>query len=398
MTQYNYTGKFVDGTETSGFIKASDKPQLEKLLIDKGVFLESCTVSISHFKEIYLKLFKKSEITKITRQINILLDSGISILEALELGCEQSKDRTLQMILQDIIFQVESGKSIASSFNKYPIIFDSMYISMIDAGELSGDIDIAFDRIASYREKSEETTKKITSALTYPVLVIFVAIFVVFALILYVVPVFSSMYANFGAELPKLTQYVVSFSDGLKNSVWYWLALFILMIIGVTFIWFSDKFKYYVDRALVRTPLLKNLVMRILSARFCRTLGSLLVSGVDIIYAFQVAVKTTGNRYVIKKLTPSEIHLTQGKSLTDALETASLFPKAMLRMTASGEKTGRLGEMLLKSAEYYEKESDSEIKTLTTLIEPLIIIILGVFVAFILIAMYLPLFDLVGTI
>ncbi len=398
MPQYNYTGKLVDGTETSGLIKASDETHLEQLLIDKGMFLESYRVSTSRFKELSLKLFKKSEITKITRQINILLDSGISILEALELSYEQSKDRTLQIILQDVINQVESGKSIASSFNRYPLIFDSMYISMIDVGELSGRIDLAFDRIASYREKSEETTKKITSALTYPILVIFVAIFVVFALILYVVPVFSSMYANFGAELPQLTQYVVSFSDGLKNSFWYWMILLLLSIVGSGFVWFSEKFKLYLDKVLVKIPLIKNLVMKIISARFCRTLGSLLTSGVDIIYAFQVAVKTTGNKYVIQKLEPAEIHLTQGKSLTEAIETASLFPKAMLRMTASGEKTGRLGEMLLKSAEYYEKESDSEIKTLTTLIEPLIIIILGVFVAFILIAMYLPLFDLVGTI
>ena len=398
MPLYSYTGKFVDGTKSIGLIKASDKQHLEQLLIDKGIFLENSYLSVSRFTEIKLNLFNKSEITKLTRQINILLDSGISILETLDLAFDQTKDVNLKQILQDIINQVESGKSIALAFQKYPIIFDQMYISMIDAGELSGRIDVAFDRIASYREKSEETKKKITSALTYPILVIFVAIFVVFALILYVVPVFSSMYENFGAELPELTQYVVSFADTVKDNFWFGIMILIILIGGCGFMWFTQKFKYYLDKTFIKIPILRNLVIRILSARYCRTLGSLLTSGVDIIYAFQIAVKTTGNQFVIHELQQSEINLTQGKTLTEALEIAKVFPKAMLRMISSGEKTGRLGEMLLKSADYYEKESDSEIKTLTTLIEPLIIIVLGVFVAFILIAMYLPLFDLVGMI
>ena len=259
-------------------------------------------------------------------------------------------------------------------------------------------LDFAFENIASYREKHEAAARKIKSVLAYPLVVILVAILVVSALILYVVPVFSSMYENFNAELPALTQAVVGVSNSLRdNIVYYSLGIMLFGVLGIG-VAVTSRFKYYSHMALVRLPILRNLTTKLVSARFCRTMGTLLTSGVDILLALQIAGKTTGNSYVAARIEPAGLHLVEGKSFTEAIRSTSLFPKAVLRLSASGEKTGQLGEMLSRAADYFESETDSEITTLTTLIEPALIVILGVFVAFILIAMYLPLFDLVGTI
>ncbi len=268
---------------------------------------------------------------------------------------------------------------------------------MIEAGESSGKLDFAFENIASYREKHEATARKVKSVLAYPLVVILVAVLVVSALILYVVPVFSSMYENFNAELPALTQSVVGLSNSLRdNIIYYMLGVVLLCAVGAAVV-VTSRFRYYLHMSLVRLPVLRNLTVKLVCARFCRTIGTLLTSGVDILLALQIASKTTGNSYVAATIEPAGLQLVEGKSFTRALESTRLFPKAVLRLSASGEKTGQLGEMLTRAADYYESEADAEIATLTTLIEPLLIVLLGVFVAFILIAMYLPLFDLVGT-
>jgi len=293
---------------------------------------------------------------------------------------------------------VQSGRSLAESFRDYPILFDELYTSMIEAGESSGNLDFAFDSIATYREKHEAITRKVKSAMAYPLLVILVAIIVVFALVLYVVPVFSSMYENFDAELPALTQLVVQISNSLRGNMVYYVSGFVVLLAGLVGLSTTRKFQYMCHVLLMRMPFVGRITSKVVTARFARTMGSLLTSGVDILVALEIAAKTTGNRYVTSTVLPAGLQLVEGKSLTEALESTKVFPRAVLRLTASGEKTGQLGEMLTRAADYYDSETDAEITTITSLIEPIIIIMLGIFVAFILIAMYLPLFDLVRTV
>lgn len=398
MPRFQYIGLTASGDKAEGNATASDRAELEIILMKRGIYLESSRPKYSQISLAAVRILKSSEITRITRQMNILLKSKLSLVEALELVAEPVKDGKLRSVLDSLVSGVTAGMSLADTLTLYPALFNDLYTSMIESGELSGNLDTAFGQIADYREKQEATSKKLVAALVYPALVVAVAIGVVAALILYVVPVFSSMYANFGAELPSLTKWIVSASDALRDSIWYWLAgLLVLAGCAVT-AFLSVRAKLLFHRALIKAPLLRTMAVKIVSARFCRTMGALLESGVDLIYALRVASRTTGNSYVSTILEEVEAGLSQGKSFTESLSALNFFPKAVLRLTASGEKTGRLGEMLSHAADYYERETDTELTTLTTLIEPVVIIILGAFVAFILIAMYLPLFELVGTI
>ena len=398
MQQYTYSGKRADGTLVQGRMAASDPSDLEARLLNRGVYLESSRPALGNFRQHVIRLLRASEITRTTRQLQILLASRVSVLEALELVHDQIRDRSLYAMFQGIIKEVEAGRSLADALRDYPIVFDDLYSGMVEAGETSGRLDFSFDRIAGYREKTEATLRKLKSALAYPLLVIVVAVCVVLALVLYVVPVFSSMYENFNAELPAMTKAVVSVSNSLRENSGYIIAgLLLLLILGTT-IAMTKRFRMLLDMALLHTPLIRGLVVRLVSARFCRTMGALLTGGVDILYALNVAAKTTSNTHATSLLGPAASMLVEGKSLTEALTATGLFPKTVLRLAASGEKTGQLGEMLSRAADFYESETDNAIITMTALIEPAIIIILGGVVAFILVAMYLPLFELVRTI
>lgn len=396
MSTYRYFGRLSDGNSVEGIATAIDSSDLELRLMNRGITLEKSSLSFSRWQQFTLQTFKRAEITRITRQLSLLLKSQISVLESLQLAREQLTSKDLQVVFDSIITQVESGKSVAQSLAEYPFLFDRLYVSMVEAGEMSGKLDFALDTVASYREKYEQVTRKIKSALAYPALVVAVAVLVVFALVLYVVPVFSSMYENFGAELPSLTKKVVDVSAFLRQTLAYWLIGLILAVIVAAVAGTTQSVRRGLHKWLLRLPIIKILLIKLITVRFCRTMGSLLTSGVDILSALQIASRTTGNLHADSVLEPVGMAVAQGRSFTDSLEACRLFPRAVLRLSASGEKTGRLGEMLTRAADYYESQTDTEITTITTLIEPIVIIVLGAFIAFILVAMYLPLFELVG--
>jgi len=330
------------------------------------------------------------------RQMHLLVDGEIAVLEAIELVREHTSDSSLRAVFDDVIAEVEAGQALADALRQYPYLFDEMTTSMVEAGETSGQLAFAFDTVASYREQYDALIRKTRAALAYPALVVVVAGLIVLALVMYLVPIFASMYSNFGAELPKLTQRVVSASAFLRQTVWYWIVLTLIAIPVLAIGLASERPRRWLDHFVLQLPVVGTLASNLITARFCRTLGSLLIAGVDILKALQIAARTTGNRYVADQLRPVEQNLVGGMGFSEAAERAEVFPRAMLRLAASGEKTGRLGPMLYRAADYYQAQTESSMDILTSLIEPLIILILGVLVAFILVAMYLPLFDLMG--
>lgn len=398
MPKYSYAGTSIDGNAVEGVLKADSLSDLQIKLVNKGVIATQTRPAYSTVQQLIIKHLRASDITRTTRQLAILLKSKVSLVESLTLASEQIKDKMLRAVYDDIIQQVEAGKSLEKSYANYPQIFDELYASMIEAGELSGNLEFAFGKIADYREKSESLAKKVKSALAYPLVVVAVAVLVVMALVLYVIPVFSSMYENFGAELPALTQNVVSTSNFLRNTIWYWLSGALLLAVVSIILANSLRVNFIFQRIMLKIPYFGQLIIKIATARFSRTMGSLLTAGVDIIYALEVSAKSMTNSYSSSLLQLAGTKLMEGKSLTSVLEDTKFFPRTLLRMVASGEKTGQLGDMLTNAADFFEQETDAEITTLTTLIEPVVIIILGTFIAFILVAMYLPLFELVGTI
>ncbi len=397
MTKYLYTGKKVNGEPVEGVFRSSDIGELEKALLSKGIFLSSHRTAKSTISQWLTKQLRKNDITRITRQLSALVSSGITFNEAIRSVREQVTDKSLGTMLDDIASSVESGKSIADSFRQFPIFFDTLFTSMIEAGEISGTLDKSLDRIATYRERSEETSKKIRSALAYPLLVIAVTILVVFVLVIYIIPIFSSMYENFGSELPKLTQNVVSISEWLRDNIAVVGFGFILILTFITVSFFNNRVKYFLSMLQLKIPLIKRILTKIINARFARTLGTLLQSGVPTLFSVDVAIRTTGNAYIQNTISSLGQSLSQGKSFTEAIGEYQIFSKTLIRMSAAGEKTGQLGKMLERAADFYESEIDHDIGTLTTLFEPLIIVFLGIFIAFILVAMYLPLFDLMNT-
>ena len=398
MPKYQYSGVTADGSPITGRQAAPDRDGLEAAMVERGIYVTFCSPIISLPEQLVVKHFTKAELTRVSRQLQMLLESGISLLEALELAHEQAKNKTIRASLSAIMASVNAGKTMAEACARFPFLFDELYVSMVESGEVSGTLSTALDHVVTYREKQEATIKKLRSALAYPMLVVVVAILVLAALILYVVPVFSSMYENFNAELPALTSFIVAISDWLRTNIWIPITVAVAVITALVFAASWTRVRQVVDMFLIRLPLIRQITVKIVSARFCRTLGTLMSAGVDILDGVRIAGRTTGNLYVTCKLEPVSMSLVEGKTLTESLESTQLFPRTVTRLTASGETTGRLGHMLIKAADFYESESATEIDTLTTLFEPIIIILLGFFVAFILIAMYLPLFELVGTI
>jgi len=393
---YSYIGKDMNDNPVEGRARAKDPDELEVRLAEDGIILDSCfPVASGIFKTIHSQ-FKKTEITRLTRQMAVLISSGISVLDTIDSVREQIEDRRLGGIYDSIRAAIESGQPLYQAFGRHPAYFDDLYISLLEAGELSGTLDMSLERIAAYRERSESISKKIKSAMTYPSLVLLVSVAVIFILITYIIPIFSSMYANFGMELPSLTLRVVSISEFLKHSIWYFIIGAFLLTGIFVFVSKTEKFQILIGCVVLKLPAVKNMALKLATARFCRTLGTMLISGLPLIKAVAVAGRTVGNSYLVGKLKQIPDGLAEGNSLASILAEGRFFPKTVVRIAAAGESTGRLGEMFAKAADFYESEIDTEIAAVTSIIEPVIILILGVVIAFILIAMYLPLFDLIG--
>jgi type IV pilus assembly protein PilC len=239
MPKYQYTGSSLDGTPAAGILDAQDLASLELDLLNRGVTLDRATVVLPWVTRTMLARFKRPLVTRVTRQLALLFASRIPVTEAVELARDQISDHQIRPILQQVLEQIKAGKSLAGSLRDHPYLFDDLYTSMVEAGEVSGRLDFVFDQIALYRERRETALKKIRSALAYPALVVLVAVFVVLALLVYVVPVFATMYDNFGAKLPSLTQTIVDISETIKATFWYW--LFALVILGVFVVLVSTR-------------------------------------------------------------------------------------------------------------------------------------------------------------
>lgn len=396
MNTYKYIGETTSGDKIEGTVKAVNQEQLESKLAERGVFLKSHFVIESSLLHHWHAQLKKSEVTRLTRQLSVLLSSGITIDEAIESIREQIDDKRLNRVFESVLKMIQSGQDVYKSFSAYAMYFNDLFVSLVYAGEISGTLDNSFERIATFREKTEEIKKKLKTALAYPILVLIVSALVLLILITYIIPIFSSMYANFGLELPVLTRHVVNTSNWLKE---YYLSIIAaLSILGILLFWIlkADNTRLIVNKFALKAPLIKSINLKYASANFGRTLGVLLSSGVPLVKALKISINTISNSYIKYRLNKVSEDLAEGLSLSDSLKRSGVLPKTVIRMTAAGESTGRLGEMLLKTADFYDNEVKNDISTITSLIEPIIILILGLVVGFILIAMYLPLFELIG--
>jgi len=341
------------------------------------------------------KKIKPMDIALFTRQMATMMKAGVPLVQAFEIVSDGLENPAMKEVILKLKADVESGNNFAGALRQHPHLFDDLYCSLIESGEASGSLETMLDRVALYKEKTEALKQKIKKAVKYPIAVVCVAVIVTGILLVKVVPTFQELFEGFGAELPAFTQFVIGISEGLQANFLMILFVFAALIIGFTEARKrSQGFKDTVDRLLLRLPIIGPITHKATVARFCRTLSTTFAAGVPLIEALDACAGATGNVVYRKAVLQVKEDVATGQQLQFAMRSTGVFPAMALQMTAIGEESGALDSMLGKVATYYEDEVDNLVDGLTSMLEPLIMSVLGVLIGGLIIAMYLPIFQL----
>jgi len=376
--------------ELSGTNTALVKAQLRKQGINPTKVRKKGISLFSKGKKI-----KPMDIALFTRQMATMMGSGVPLLQSFDIIGEGFENPNMRKLVDEIKQEVAAGNSLANSLRKKPQYFDDLYCNLVDAGEQSGALESLLDRVATYKEKTESLKAKIKKAMTYPIAVVVVAIVVSAILLIKVVPQFQSVFANFGAELPAFTKMVISISEVMQE--WWFIGLILLFAAAFAFREThrrSEKFRDGMDRALLKTPVVGDILYKSAVARYARTLSTTFAAGVPLVEALDSVSGATGNVVFRTAVNKIKQDVSSGTQLNFSMRTTGVFPSMAVQMAAIGEESGSLDAMLDKVASYYEEEVDNAVDNLTTLMEPMIMAVLGVLVGGLIIAMYLPIFQL----
>ena len=337
---------------------------------------------------------KQKEITLITRQLATLIDAGLPLLRSLSILFDQQKPGKLKNILDELVNDVQSGTTFSEALAKHPKAFDKLYVNMVRAGEVGGMLEVVLNRLADFAERREALARKVKSAMVYPVMVILVATGIVTFLLIKVVPTFAEIFSDLGGALPAPTQILVNASDALKESYLKILGYIIGTIIGIKLIFKIELVSAVKDRVVLKLPLFGSLTRKVGVARFARTLGTLITSGVPILQSLSIVRETIANRVIANAV--GEVHdsIREGETIAGPLEESGAFPPMAVNMIDVGEETGNLDSMLLKVADIYDAEVEAAIEGMLQMLEPALMVGLGGVVGFIVIAMYLPIFTI----
>lgn len=340
------------------------------------------------------------DLVKFVRQFATMIDAGLPLVQCLEILGNQEPNKAFQVVLRDIKSTVEQGATFSDALRRHPKIFNELFTNLVHAGEIGGILDTILNRLAAYIEKNVKLARQVRGALTYPVAVLIIMIIVVTVLLTWVIPAFEQMFKEFGAKdgLPWLTKTVIAVSRGFVGALPIVIAVAIAMTVGAISFYRSRQGKRVVHRMILWLPIIGPVLQKIAVARFSRTLGTLLSSGVPILDALEIVAKTSGNLIIEEGLLYSRSRISEGKSLSEPLKEANVFPGMVVQMVAVGEQTGALDTMLNKVADFYEDEVDVAVAALTSLLEPILMVVIGTVVGIVLISMYLPIFDLAGKI
>jgi len=395
MPVYKYKAVSATGQNFDGQLEAKDIEEARSMLIRRHLTIQSIKKKPT---EIRLPTIgsgiKSKEIARFTRQFSAMSNAGLPIIQSLTILEEQAANPTLKNVIHRIVQSINGGSSLADALALHPKVFDRLYVHMVAAGEAGGILDGILLRLAEYQEANERLKRKVKKAMTYPAMIAIVAVIVVIIMLTFVIPQFTSIFKEAGIALPWPTRVVMSLSDIIRDSFLIWLTTFIAFVVAVKYILKVPKFRLIFDGYMLKTPLFGDLLTKSTIARFSRTLGTLLNAGVAITDALSVTAKTAGNSKVEQSIMYIQRSISGGKPIADPMTETKIFPPMVIQMTAVGERTGGLGNMLIKVADFYDEEVDAAVDTLTSMIEPLIIVILGGFIGFILISMYMPMFSL----
>ncbi len=339
---------------------------------------------------------KQKDVILFCRQFSTMIDAGLPIIQCLDILYSQQENQTFKKMLKKVKDSVESGSTLAEALKAYPKQFDDLFINMIHAGETGGILDTILRRLSTYMEKAAKLKSKVKGAMTYPIVTIIIAIIVLAVILIFVIPVFEEMFADFGGELPGPTQVVIAMSNRAKSKFLYIIGAIVLGVIAFRRSYKTEKGRAYIDRTLLRLPVFGDLLRKVAVAKFTRTMGTMLGSGVAILEALDIVGKTAGNKTIEDAIIKVRSGISEGRTMADPLTESGVFPSMVCQMISVGEATGALDAMLGKIADFYDEEVDQAVENLTSLIEPFMLVFLGVTIGGLVVAMYLPIFKMAG--
>jgi type IV pilus assembly protein PilC len=398
MPVFTYKGTNRAGGSVAGEMSANNKTELQSLLRRQQI---TATRVSEKGKEFNLPTFgggvNAKELAIFTRQFSVMIDAGLPLVQCLEILASQQENKVFQKVLTGVRSSVEGGSTLSAAMKQYPKVFDPLYSNMVEAGETGGILDTILQRLSTYIEKNVKLKAAVKSALIYPVGVLTIAGGVITLLLWKVVPIFATLFAGLGVDLPLPTKIVIALSH-FVGSIFGLLIVVggVASIIGLKIWYGTPGGRFALDTVVLKIPVLGILMRKIAVARFTRTLGTLISSGVPILEGLDITAKTSGNAVVERALVQVRRSLEEGKSLTEPLKESEVFPGMVTQMIAVGEQTGAMDAMLQKIADFYEDEVDVAVKDLLTALEPIMIVFLGLVVGGVVISMYLPLFSLIG--
>ncbi len=402
MPFYTWKGKTRQGTVTKGVMEAANEEAVMAQL--RGQMLTPMTVKVkpkdlSDYFSFLKQPIKTKDLVIFTRQFATMIDAGLPLVQCLKILGDQQENPTFKTIIDDVRNEVEQGSTFADALSKHPKPFDSLFCNLVAAGEIGGILDTIMNRLAAYLEKADKLARKVKGAMVYPATVSVVAVAVIVVLLVKVIPTFEKMFADFGSDLPGPTQIVVDISNFLQEWI-----VFAMVGVAIVIVSFSQarirsrKFRRATDALFLKAPIFGPLIRKVAVARFTRTLGTMISSGVPILDGLDIVAKTAGNVVIEEALISVRNAIAEGRTIAEPLAESGVFPGMVVQMIAVGEETGAMETMLGKIADFYDDEVDVAVDALTSMLEPLMMVGLGGTVGSMLIAMYLPIFKIAETI
>jgi len=401
MPVYVWTGNSAKGDKKKGEMEAASEDAVR-------ANLKRMKISIAKVKPKPKDLFenvaflqprvKQHDIILFARQFSTMIDAGLPIIQCLEILYSQQENATFKKMLKSIKEQVESGATLAESLKKFPKHFDDLFVNMIAAGEAGGILDTILRRLSVYMEKAAKLKSQVKGAMTYPIVTLAIAGIVLIVILVFVIPVFEDMFKDFGSQLPAFTQMVIDASNFMKKNIIGIIVGLVLFGIAFSRVLKTQKGREIFDDLILKLPVIGLLIRKVSVAKFTRTMGTMLSSGVAIMEALEIVAKTSGNKTIEKAIYTVRSDIAEGRTMADPLAESNVFPAMVCQMIAVGESTGALDAMLEKIAVFYDEEVDQAVENLTSLIEPFMLVFLGVTIGGLVIAMYLPIFKMAGAI
>lgn len=425
MAQFSYKGKRKDGKVVTGEIQSASVAAAKNALLNRGVrplkivrIQNDATATMEGVAEprkgfsryifrdkngaIQIRLTQDlpsaKELAVFTKQFSLMIENGVPLLQSLNLLKSQQKRHTFAEIIEGVVQRVERGASLSDALAPYPQVFDNLYVAMVRAGEASGRLDLILKQLVIYIEKAVKIKSQVKSAMAYPIIIVVVATGVMWVLLAFVVPMFAQQFKDNGQQLPGLTQLVVDMSDVMVAYSMHMIGAIVGGVVAFKRWLNTDKGRKTFDASILKWPVIGDVLTKIAIGRFCSTMSTLLSSGVSILEALTICASSSGNKRVESVIMEVKQKIVEGQTFADPLGATGLVPKMVSSMVAVGEATGTLDATLAKITEIYDDEVDTAVKTMTSMIEPAMIVIIGGMVGFVVIAMYLPVFDMAGTV